>query len=123
MDEIMRNEQAVTVTLRRIDLCNLILVCNSMSYLRKQMGGNTVMWDKLHENLKAQLQVFDNESCNQVAITDEQPHPIKHGDYLIVWIDKFDCWCIYNERGDKVREPYWGTVYEAEQAIESGEAL
>lgn len=54
---------------------------------------------------------------------EEQPRPIKHGDFLIVWIDKFDCWCIYDELGDKVREPYWGTVYEAGQAIDSREAL
>lgn len=54
---------------------------------------------------------------------EEQPRPIKHGDFLIVWIDKFDCWCIYDERGDKVREPYWGTVYKAEQAIDSREVL
>ena len=58
-----------------------------------------------------------------VTMAEEQPHPIKHGSYLIVWIDKFDCWCIYDERGDKVREPYWSTVYDAERAIESGEAL
>ena len=53
----------------------------------------------------------------------EQPAPIKHGNYLIVWIDKFDCWCIYDENGNKVREPLWGTIGEAVAAIETGEAL
>lgn len=60
---------------------------------------------------------------HHVTMADEQPHPVKHGSHLIVWLDRLDCWCIYDERGDKVREPYWSTVYEAEQAIESGEAL
>ena len=53
----------------------------------------------------------------------EQPRPIQHGEYLIIWLDKFDCWCILTDRGDKVREPYWGTPNEARQAIDSGEAL
>ena len=54
---------------------------------------------------------------------DEQPRPIKYNGYLLVWIDRFDCWCIYDDRGDKVREPYWGTTAEARQAIDNGEAL
>ena len=53
----------------------------------------------------------------------EQPRPIQHGAYLIIWLDKFFCWCILTDRGDKVREPYWSTVNEARQAIDSGEAL
>ena len=53
----------------------------------------------------------------------EQPMPIKYKDYLIVWLDYFFCWCIYDARGDKVREPYCSTISEARQAIDSGEAL
>ena len=43
--------------------------------------------------------------------------------FLIVWIDRFECWAILNDRGEKVREPYWGTTAECKQAIDSGEAL
>lgn len=44
-------------------------------------------------------------------------------DYMIVWLDKYNCWCIYNDKGDKAREPYWNTTSEAVDAIENGEAL
>ena len=54
---------------------------------------------------------------------DEQPRPVVHNGYLIIWLDKFFCWCILTDRGDKVREPYWSTWYEAKDAIDSGEAL
>ena len=54
---------------------------------------------------------------------DEQPRPIEYNGYLIVWLDKFCCWCIYDGNGDKVREPYWGTTNEARTAIDTGEAL
>lgn len=53
----------------------------------------------------------------------EQPRPIEHNGYLIVWLDGFSCWCIYDRKGDKVREPYWATTYEARTAIDTGEAL
>lgn len=54
---------------------------------------------------------------------EEQPTPIVYRDYLLVWLDRFYCWCIYDDKGDKVREPYWGTIGEAREAIDSGEAL
>ena len=67
---------------------------------------------------------FNADEISMIAsIPNEQPSPIKHGNYLIVWLDKFDCWCIYDESGNKVREPLWATSYEARQAIDSGEAL
>ena len=64
-----------------------------------------------------------HEKRIHVSMADEQPRPVMHAGYLIVWLDSRDCWCIYDKRGDKVREPYWATVYEAQQAIDSGEAL
>jgi len=56
-------------------------------------------------------------------IESEQPRPIKYGKYLFVWIDRFNCWCIYDDGGDKVREPYWATTRECRDAVDSGEAL
>jgi hypothetical protein len=53
----------------------------------------------------------------------DQPRPITCNGYLIVWLDSLFCWCILDEHGDKVREPFWSTAYEAEAAINSGEAL
>ena len=47
----------------------------------------------------------------------------EYKEYILFWIEKFYCWCILTERGDKVREPYWSTIYECEAAIDSGEAL
>lgn len=54
---------------------------------------------------------------------EEQPRPVKYGPYLIVWIDKYACWCIYDDDGNKVREPHWATIEEARAAINSREAL
>jgi hypothetical protein len=53
----------------------------------------------------------------------EQPRPIKYGQYLFVWIDRYDCWCIYDDNGDKVREPYWATTGECREVVDSREAL
>lgn len=43
--------------------------------------------------------------------------------YILIWIEKFCCWCILDDRGNKVREPYWSTTGECKSAIDSGEAL
>lgn len=43
--------------------------------------------------------------------------------FIIMWISRFSCWCILNDKGDKVRDPYWGTLAEARDAIDSGIAL
>ena len=48
---------------------------------------------------------------------------IKYKGYSIEWHEQFECWAIYDSNHNKVREPYWGTTYEAEAAIDSGEAL
>ena len=56
-------------------------------------------------------------------MNEEQPRPVAHKEYLIVWLNKPFCWCILTDMGDKVREPYWDTIDEAQSAIDSGEAL
>lgn len=53
----------------------------------------------------------------------DQPCPTAYKNHLIVFLDSLGCWCIYDAHGDKVREPYWGTIGEARSAIDSGEAL
>ena len=47
----------------------------------------------------------------------------EYKNYILLWIEKFYCWCILTDRGDKVREPYWSTTGECKTAIDSGEAL
>ena len=57
----MLNEQTVTVTMKRIDLCNLLKACSSVEYLQRQTGGNPEKWHKLHEHLRNALEAFDKE--------------------------------------------------------------
>ena len=42
---------------------------------------------------------------------------------IIMYVERYYCWCILDDKGDKVREPYWGTTCEAREAIDRGEAL
>ena len=43
--------------------------------------------------------------------------------HIILWIEKFYCYCILTDEGKQVREPLWGTVQECKAAIDSGEAM
>ena len=61
MDELMLNERTVTVTMKRIDLCNLLNACSNMEYLMRQTGNNAQKWHKLHEHLRNVLETFDKE--------------------------------------------------------------
>lgn len=54
---------------------------------------------------------------------DDQPRPISYKGFLIVWLDKLDCWCILDKCGIRTREPYWGTTTEAREAIDTTEAI
>lgn len=57
----MLNEQTVIVTMKRIDLCNLLTACSSIEYLMRQNGENAQKWHKLHEHLRDALEAFDKE--------------------------------------------------------------
>lgn len=50
------NELEMTLTLTRKDVCDLLLACLAAD---DAAGGNAKKWDKLHNNLKKQLNAFD----------------------------------------------------------------
>ena len=52
------NERTVSVKIRRIDLCDLILAC---AVLDSKVGQVTSKWLKLHDKLFAILNEFDSK--------------------------------------------------------------
>lgn len=61
MDNLMLNDRTVTVTMKRIDLCNLLKACSSIEYLMRQSGEKATKWRALHEHLRDALETFDKE--------------------------------------------------------------
>lgn len=51
----MRNEFKTTLQLRRIDICDLMLACTAA----KQLSNGAEKWDRLHDELKRQLEELD----------------------------------------------------------------
>lgn len=58
-----------------------------------------------------------------VAYSDKPVPAYEYKGYVLLWIEKFYCYCILDGKGNKVREPYWSTTGECKSAIDSGEAL
>lgn len=52
------NEKTVTVKMKRIDLCNLMLAC---TVLDNATDENTTKWATLHDQLKEILDDFDSK--------------------------------------------------------------
>lgn len=50
----MLNQKEITVTMRRIDLCDLLIACTSAA---ERSGAEK--WTRLHDELAAQLEAFD----------------------------------------------------------------
>lgn len=50
----MTNQRTMTLKLRRIDVCDLMLACTALSDRAEK-------WTRLHEVLKAQLDAFDEK--------------------------------------------------------------
>ena len=53
----MRNEFKTTLQLRRIDICDLMLACTAA----KQLSNGAEKWDRLHDELKRQLEEVDKQ--------------------------------------------------------------
>jgi hypothetical protein len=53
----MRNEFKTTLQLRRIDICDLMLACTAA----KQLSNGAEKWDRLHDELKRQLEELDKQ--------------------------------------------------------------
>lgn len=51
------NEKTVTLKLKRIDVCDLLLACTLIS-----AESNATKWDKLHDKLKQILVDFDEKN-------------------------------------------------------------
>ncbi len=54
----MINANEVTVKLNRIDICDLLLACLAAKDMTNDAGKK---WDRLHDELKAQLKAYDAE--------------------------------------------------------------
>ena len=61
MSKVPLNERTVTVTMKRIELCDLLTACTSMMYLMNQTGNSPAKWSKLHDTLAEALKEFDKE--------------------------------------------------------------
>ncbi len=63
----MRNAFETTITLRRIDICDLLIACTALS-----QQTDSKKWTELHDKLEAQLISLDEQLDNVIAhyITD-----------------------------------------------------
>lgn len=57
----MLNDKTVTVTMKRIDLCNLMKACSTIEFLMRQSGESAKKWHDLHAFLRDALEAFDKE--------------------------------------------------------------
>lgn len=53
------NQKTVTVKLKRIELCDLLLACTSVSDSLEREGQTAKKWNDLHDKLKVILDEFD----------------------------------------------------------------
>lgn len=58
-DTTPTNAKPVTVTMKRIDLCDLMLSCTINAQRLEAEGHTAKKWRRLHEQLKAALDSFD----------------------------------------------------------------
>lgn len=52
------NQKTVTVKMKRIDLCDLLIACTALDDATDE---NTTKWAKLHDQLKEILDDFDSK--------------------------------------------------------------
>lgn len=61
MFETPINQKTVTVKIKRIELCDLLIACTAVSTAVKESGETGKKWDDLHDKLEAILQDFDEK--------------------------------------------------------------
>ncbi len=61
MFETPLNQKTVTCKLKRIEVCNLILACTTISSAVKNGEEEGKKWDDLHDKLKQILDEFDKK--------------------------------------------------------------
>lgn len=59
MFETPLNQKTVALKLKRIEICDLLLACTSVSTALHDEGRNAEKWDALHEKLNQILVDFD----------------------------------------------------------------
>lgn len=55
------NQRTVTVSMKRIDLCNLMLACTNVALSLEKNGETAAKWYDLHDKLKNALDQFDKK--------------------------------------------------------------
>lgn len=55
------NEKNMTVTMKRIDICDMMLACTIITQRLEAEGHTAKKWRRLHAQLKAALDSFDAE--------------------------------------------------------------
>ena len=61
MFETPLNQKTVTVKIKRIELCDLLIACTKCSISAKESGETGKKWAVLHDKLKAILDEFDKK--------------------------------------------------------------
>lgn len=61
MFETPLNQKNVSLKLKRIEVCDLLLACTAVSESQKGEGQTAKKWDDLHDKLKAILDEFDKK--------------------------------------------------------------
>lgn len=61
MFETPLNQKTVSLKLKRIEICDLLLACTAISDSQKHDGQTAQKWDDLHNKLKAILEEYDKK--------------------------------------------------------------
>ena len=61
MFETPLNLKTVSLKLKRIELCDLLLACTVLADQQKENGESSQRWNNLHEKLKTILDDFDKK--------------------------------------------------------------
>ena len=61
MYETTLNQKTVRLTLKRIEVCDLLLACTAVSASLREEGQTAKKWDDLHDKLSAILKEFDEK--------------------------------------------------------------
>lgn len=61
MFETPLNQKTVSLKLKRIEICDLLLACTAISDSQKRDGQTAQKWDDLHNKLEAILEEFDKK--------------------------------------------------------------
>lgn len=56
------NQRTVTVSMKRIDLCDLMLACTNAAHSLEKEGKTATKWHNLHDKLKNALDQFDKKT-------------------------------------------------------------